>query len=59
MIGYEFYRTCGLLFLEFEAEFDGEAVVGVVLLVAALMVPDGGVPDGDYCNVGALHAVTQ
>lgn len=45
--------------LEFEAEFDGEAVVGVVLLVAALMVPDGGVPDGDYSNVGALQAVTQ
>ena len=28
--------------LELDAEFDGQAVVGVVLLVTAFVVPDGG-----------------
>lgn len=28
--------------LELDAEFDGQAVVGVVLFVAAFVVPDGG-----------------
>ena len=31
-------------FLELDAEFDGEAVVGIVLPVAARMVPDGSFP---------------
>ena len=34
-------------------------MVGVVLFVAALVVPDGGVVDGDDSNVGALQAVAQ
>ena len=45
--------------LELDAEFDGEAVVGVVLLVAAFVVPDGGIVDGNDNNVSALQAVTQ
>ena len=45
--------------LEFDAEFDGEAVVGVVLPVAVIMVPDGAVMLRIDNQVGTLCAVAQ
>ena len=45
--------------LELDAEFDGQAVVGVVLLATAFMLPDGGVVVCNDNDVGTLHAVSQ
>ena len=45
--------------LELDAEFDGQAVVGVVLLVTAFVVPDGGLLLSYNSEISTLHAVAQ
>ena len=45
--------------LELDAEFDGQAMVGVVLLVAAFVVPNGGFLLSFGNDINTLHAVAQ